>query len=123
MPMKGLDEAIDQLKRMKDIQKAASKTMQEWLIVIGTEAAVKTPIDTSTLLNSQFKKQTNQTTIVRGFIGYGANYASYVHDPRIEQNFKRETAEKEFLLKAINETSELRIKILDREIRRVIYGL
>lgn len=123
MPMKGIDKAIDQLKRLEKVQAIASKTMQQWLILVGTEAAVKTPIDTSTLLNSQFKSQKNQTTVVMGKIGYSANYASYVHDQNIKQSFRRATAEKEFLLKAINETAEPRLKLLDREIRRFIYGL
>lgn len=75
------------------------------MILVGSEASVLTPMDTSTLLNSQFHTVDRTSTGIRGRISYGngngytANYAKYVHDPNVKQTFRRATAEKEFLLK------------------------
>lgn len=60
--------------------------------------ALYTPIGkTSTLINSQFREVKVNGTLVTGRVGYSANYAVYVHDPRVKQKFRRSTAKKEFL--------------------------
>ena len=78
--------------------------MQSALIIGGTQAALYTPIDTSTLINSQFREITVNGSRVTGRVGYTANYAVYVHDPNVPQNFRRATAKKEFLTKGFEET-------------------
>ncbi|MCP6606040.1 HK97 gp10 family phage protein, partial [Klebsiella pneumoniae] len=37
-------------------------------------------------------------------VGYSANYAVYVHDPAVKQDFTRATARKEFLTKGFEDT-------------------
>lgn len=55
-----------------------------------------TPIDTSTLINSQFRETKVNGTRITGRVGYSASYAVYVHDPKVKQNFKRSSAKKSF---------------------------
>jgi hypothetical protein len=52
----------------------------EMLIAAGARAASYTPVATSALINSQYRKtwQAQQSWI--GELGYGADYAKYVHD-------------------------------------------
>ncbi|HGW3648009.1 MULTISPECIES: HK97 gp10 family phage protein [Citrobacter] len=88
-----------------DIQgRKVVRAMQSALIIGGTQAALYTPIDTSTLINSQFREITVNGNRVTGRVGYTANYAVYVHDPNVPQNFRRATAKKEFLTKGFEET-------------------
>lgn len=54
--------------------------IQSGLILIGSRAAYYTPIDTSTLINSQFREIDAGGVIITGRIGYSANYAVYVHE-------------------------------------------
>lgn len=82
------------------VERRVSRAMQQFLIDAGAQAAVYTPIDTSTLINSQFRTVTINGTRVTGRIGYSASYAAYVHDPKVKQKFKRPAAKKEFLKKA-----------------------
>ena len=63
----------------------------------GLVAAIYTPVDTSTLINSQFKEVITNGTRITGRIGYSANYAIYVADPNIPQKFTLPRARKEFL--------------------------
>ncbi|EMT6385066.1 HK97 gp10 family phage protein, partial [Providencia rettgeri] len=58
------------------VQQRVSLAMQRFLIDAGTQAAVYTPIDTSTLINSQFRTVTVNGTRVTGRIGYSASYAA-----------------------------------------------
>ena len=69
------------------------------LIIGAREASVLTPIDTSTLLNSQFRNVGKRAGRIVGTVGYTAEYALAVHDPDNRQNFRRDSAEKEFLTK------------------------
>ncbi|WP_159217680.1 HK97 gp10 family phage protein, partial [Klebsiella pneumoniae] len=52
------------------------------LFEIGLESAVLVPIDTSTLVNSQFREVVIKGTRLTGRIGYSANYAAYVHEAK-----------------------------------------
>ncbi len=71
----GLDALVN------DIQgRRAPRAVQSASIIIGSEAAVLTPIDTSTLINSQFRELMVNGTIVTGRVGYSADYAVYVHN-------------------------------------------
>ncbi|WP_409042844.1 hypothetical protein [Mannheimia haemolytica] len=56
-------------------------------------AAHYTPVDTSTLINSQFTEMEVNGTRLIGRVGYSANYAAYVHDPNIKQNFRKPSSE------------------------------
>jgi preprotein translocase subunit Sss1 len=82
MPVKGLKEVRQQLRRVfGDIKgPKAEKTLTEVLITAAGFAATMTPIDTSNLINSQYRKITAYGTRVVGAIGYTAAYAAAVHD-------------------------------------------
>lgn len=91
---------VNHLQRFIDAREfAATKAMTAGLIAIGSEASVLTPIDTSALLNSQYREVKREGSRIIGKIGYGASYARYVHDPAVIQRFRRASAEKEFLTK------------------------
>ncbi|HAU4332659.1 TPA: HK97 gp10 family phage protein [Citrobacter freundii] len=104
--VKGISQAKKNLDALVgDIQgRKVVRAMQSALIIGGSQAALYTPIDTSTLINSQFSEITVNGNRVTGRVGYSANYAAYVHDPSIPQNFRRATAKKEFLTKSFEDT-------------------
>ncbi len=81
------------------VERNAARGMTQALVLGASEASVMTPIDTSTLLNSQYRDVQVSGGTVRGRVGYTAEYALPVHDPDNPQNFRRSTAEKEFLRK------------------------
>lgn len=80
-------------------EQRAARGVTQSLILGGSEASVLTPIDTGTLLNSQFRNVDKQGSKIVGTVGYTASYALPVHDPSNPQNFRRPSAEKEFLRK------------------------
>ncbi|MEX0517102.1 HK97 gp10 family phage protein [Raoultella planticola] len=69
-----LDRIIGDIKGRKVV-----RAIQSALILGSTRAAYYTPIDTSTLLNSQFREINVNGTKVTGRVGYSANYAAFVH--------------------------------------------
>ncbi|RYH58035.1 MAG: hypothetical protein EON54_11660 [Alcaligenaceae bacterium] len=77
----------------------AARAMTQGLILGASEASVLTPIDTSTLLNSQYRNVEKVGSKVVGIVGYTADYAAAVHDPDHKQTFHRPSAVKEFLKK------------------------
>jgi hypothetical protein len=120
MPVKGLKEVRQQLKTTFGKIKGpmVEKALVEVLITAGGFAATMTPIDTSNLINSGYRKITAMNTKVVGVIGYTAAYAAAVHDakgtllgtntPRSTTdpsrgNFWDPNAEPEFLKKAFEE--------------------
>jgi hypothetical protein len=80
-------------------QRAGARAVTQALILGASEASVLTPIDTSNLLNSQYRDVDVNGPAIRGRAGYTAEYALPVHDPNNPQNFRRASAEKEFLRK------------------------
>lgn len=121
MPVKGLKEVRVQLKKIfGDIKgPKAEKTLTEVLITAAGFAATMTPIDTSNLINSQYRKITAYGTRVVGAIGYTAAYAAAVHNAKgtlLGTNTPRSTsdpsrgnawdpdAEPEFLRKAFEDS-------------------
>ena len=104
--VKGITQAKKNLNALVgDIQgRKVVRAMQSALIIGGSQAALYTPIDTSTLINSQFREITVNGNRVTGRVGYSANYAAYVHDPSVPQNFRRATARKESLTKGFEDT-------------------
>lgn len=91
------------------VQRQAARGMTQALILGASEASVLTPIDTSVLINSQFKQVRRQGSGIVGTVGYTAEYAMAVHDPKNPQNFRRASAEKEFLRKGF-ERAEPKIR-------------
>ncbi|WP_025903269.1 hypothetical protein [Tatumella sp. UCD-D_suzukii] len=71
----GLDALVSDIEGRR-----APRAVQAASIVIGSEAATLTPIDTSTLINSQFRELMVNGTMVTGRVGYSADYAVYVHN-------------------------------------------
>lgn len=98
-----------------DIQgRKVVRALQSALIIGSSQAALYTPIDTSTLINSQYRKLEVSGTRITGRVGYSANYAVFVHDPNVPQTFRRATAQKEFLTKGFEDTRDL----IDRTIKK-----
>lgn len=81
------------------VERKAARGMTQALILGAAESSVMTPIDTGTLLNSQFRRVERDGERVIGRVGYAAEYALPVHDPENPQNFRRASAQKEFLKK------------------------
>ena len=96
------------------VEQKAARGVTQALILGASEASVMTPVDTSTLLNSQFRSVAKEGSKIVGTVGYTAEYATYVHDPNVKQNFRRSTAQKEFLRKGFEES--------EPNIRAVIAG-
>ncbi|AXW87822.1 hypothetical protein AU509_12120 [Lonsdalea britannica] len=96
--------------------KRAIRAVQAAMLIGGSQAALYTPIDTSTLLNSQYRELGLNGTRITGRIGYSANYAVYVHDPNIPQNFRRATAQKEFLKKGVDDVKEQMVAAIKKEL-------
>lgn len=79
--VKGIQQAKANLNRIiDDIQgRKVVRGIQSALLIVGAQAAIYTPVDTSTLLNSQFREIMLNGTRITGRVGYSANYAAYVH--------------------------------------------
>lgn len=106
--VRGIQQAKRNLDALiGDIQgRKAVRALQSALIIGSSQAALYTPIDTSTLINSQYRELSVNGSRLTGRVGYSANYAVYVHDPSIPQNFRRATAQKEFLTKGFEDSRE-----------------
>lgn len=83
-------------------QQRAVRGMTQAMVLGASEAAALTPIDTSNLLNSQYRDVQQVGEQIRGRVGYTADYAAAVHDPDNPQRFRRASAEKEFLRKGFD---------------------
>jgi hypothetical protein len=120
MPVKGLKEVRQQFQAVigQISGEMAEKALTEVMIVAAGFAATMTPIDTSNLINSQFRHIGKSSTGVTAMLGYTAAYAAAVHDkkgttlgkniPRAKNdpsrgNFWDPDAEPEFLKKAFEE--------------------
>lgn len=93
----------------------ATRAMHRILNTVAPLAAHYTPIDTSTLINSQFTEMMVKGTRLTGRVGYSAHYAVYVHDPNVKQNFRKPSAKKAFLSKAFNESQSTIESIIKQE--------
>lgn len=104
--VRGIRQAKANLDRIiKDVQgRKAVRAIQSAMLIGSAQAALYTPIDTSTLLNSQYREIIARGVRVTGRVGYTANYAVFVHDPAVHQTFRRSTARKEFLTKGFEDT-------------------
>lgn len=63
-----------------DVNRRAVRAVTAGLIVGASHAARYTPIDTSTLINSQYRDVRVNGVMITGRVGYSANYAVYVHE-------------------------------------------
>jgi hypothetical protein len=82
----------------------AERAIKAALITGSGYAAILTPVDTSFLINSRVTKiEGRGFGLLRGTLGYMANYAAAVHDPKRKQTFKKPGAEKEFLRKGFDD--------------------
>ncbi|ARB84876.1 MULTISPECIES: hypothetical protein [Yersinia] len=117
--VKGIREAKANLERLiGDIQgRKAVRAITKALIIGASQAALYTPIDTSTLINSQFRDISVNGTRLTGRVGYSANYAMYVHDLNVKQTFRRATAEKEFLTKGFADSKQAIEKAIMEEMK------
>lgn len=104
--IRGIPQAKANLERLiNDIHgRKVVRALQSAMIIGSSQASLYTPIDTSTLINSQYREVVIRGTLVTGRVGYSANYAMLVHDPSVKQNFRRPTARKEFLSKGFEDT-------------------
>lgn len=104
--VRGIRQAKANLDRIiKDVQgHKVVRALQSAMLIGSAQAALYTPIDTSTLINSQFREITSNGVRVTGRVGYTANYAVFVHDPEVKQTFRRASARKEFLTKGFDDT-------------------
>ncbi|MEX9565825.1 HK97 gp10 family phage protein [Morganella morganii] len=94
-----------------------TRAIQAAMLIGGAQATLFTPIDTSTLINSQFREITVNGTRVTGRVGYSANYAVFVHDPKVKQTFRRATARKEFLSLGFEESRDEIEAVMHQEMR------
>lgn len=99
---RNVNRAIDNIQDRRIV-----RALTVAMLIGGTRAALYTAIDTSFLINSQFREIIVNGTRITGRVGYTASYAAYVHDPANPQRFRRATAKKEFLTLGFEEERSL----------------
>ncbi|HEI8775630.1 hypothetical protein [Enterobacter cloacae] len=116
--LRGVQNVTRNMNRIiNDIQgRKIVRALQSALLIGGTRAALYTPIDTSALLNSQFREIISNGALITGRLGYSTNYAVYVHDPANPQRFRRSTAKKEFLTAGFEEERSAIDAVVTREL-------
>ena len=84
MPVRGLKEVRQNFHKLigQISGPMAEKALTEVMIVAAGYAATMTPIDTSNLINSQFRQITKSGKTVSAMLGYTAAYAAAVHDKK-----------------------------------------
>ncbi|WP_045957523.1 hypothetical protein [Xenorhabdus poinarii] len=117
--VKGIKKAQTRLNALiGDIRgRKVVRAMYKALYIGSAQASLYTPIDTSTLINSQFRDVRVDGVRLTGRVGYSANYAVYVHDPEVKQDFRRATAKKEFLKLGFNEMRSQIDKAVAQELK------
>lgn len=98
------------------INRKAPRAMHAALNIGAGQAAIYTPIKTKVLINSQYRDVFTKDGRITGRVGYSADYAIYVHDPSIRQQFTRPTAKKEFLTKGFADVREPMLAEIKREL-------
>lgn len=119
MAVKGLTAARRNTKKlMADTsQRRVFRAITKVLITGAGFAAIKTPVDTSFLINGQYRTVTKAGDGYKGLIGYTAAYAAAVHDPANRQRFKKSGAEKLFLEKGFGDNLRTLEDIFAKEMR------
>lgn len=112
MAIKGMAQVRKNINRQLKmvIPAQAEKALHIATSIIGGYASLMTPVDTSTLINSQYRRVATGSGKVIASIGYTAAYAAYVHGakgkmkgiPRASGrgNYWSPDAEPQFLSKA-----------------------
>ncbi|ARK07758.1 hypothetical protein LPST10_00026 [Salmonella phage LPST10] len=127
--LRGIQEAIRKTEQIVGTITAekAVRAIKSATYIIRTESATLTPIDTSTLINSQFDTVEVSGTRITGKVGYSAKYALYVHNasgkltgkPRSNGNgtYWSPNAEPRFLTKAADKTRSLVDSVIKKEMK------
>lgn len=127
--LKGINEAIARTSQIVDeiIATKAVRALKSATYIIRTESATLTPIDTATLINSQFDTVEVSGTRITGKVGYSAKYALYVHNasgklagkPRSNGNgtYWSPGGEPQFLTKAAQRTKDLIDGVIKKEMK------
>lgn len=127
--LKGINEAIARTSKIVDEITAVKvvRALKSATYIIRTESATLTPIETSTLINSQFDTIEVNGARVTGKVGYSANYALYVHNasgklagkprPSGKGVYWGPHAEPKFLTKAAEKTKSLVDKAIKAEMK------
>ncbi|ETT05470.1 hypothetical protein HMPREF1562_1336 [Providencia alcalifaciens F90-2004] len=113
---------------VNDVERRAVRAVTAGLIVGASHAARYTPIDTSTLINSQYRDVIVNGVMITGRVGYSANYAVYVHEasgklkgePRNigSGNYWDPNAKPKFLQAGFEEARQEIDEAIKREMRR-----
>lgn len=111
-----------------DVNRRAVRAITAGLIVGASHAARYAPIDTSTLINSQYRDVRVNGVMITGRVGYSANYAVYVHEasgklkgePRNSGsgNYWDPNAKPKFLQAGFEEARQEIDEAIKREMRR-----
>ena len=82
MAIKGLRGVRANIKRElgRNVNEKAARAMNVAGSIIGGYATLMTPVDTSTLVNSQYRRVIVEGSTVIAAIGYTAKYAKWVHN-------------------------------------------
>lgn len=127
--LRGINEAIARTSQIVDEITAVKvvRALKSATYIIRTESATITPIETSTLINSQFDTIEVNGTRVTGKVGYSANYALYVHNasgklkgqprPSGKGVHWGPNAEPKFLTKAAEKTRSLVDSTIKKEMK------
>lgn len=117
--LRGVQKAKQNLNAIiKDVQgRKVVRAVQSAIAIGASQAAIYTAIDTSTLINSQFREITVNGTVVTGRVGYSAKHAVYVNDPEIRQKFRRSSARKEFLKLGFEDQKALIDRVVLQELK------
>jgi len=117
-----LDAVVEDVRTRK-----AVRAIKSAMFIIGAESALMTPMDTGTLVNSQFQEPMINGTRITGRIGYSANYAVYVHNasgimkglprPNNRGNYWDPSGEPKFLTKAAEKTRRQVDDIIRKEMK------
>ncbi|QNQ52304.1 HK97 gp10 family phage protein [Serratia liquefaciens] len=117
-----LDAVVEDVRTRK-----AVRAIKSAMFIIGAESALMTPMDTGTLVNSQFQETMINGTRITGRIGYSANYAVYVHNasgimkglprPNNRGNYWDPSGEPKFLTKAAEKTRRQVDDIIRKEMK------
>lgn len=127
--LRGIQQAIGRTSQIVDEITAVKvvRALKSATYIIRTESASMTPIETSTLINSQFDTIEVNGTRVTGKVGYSANYALYAHNasgklagkprPSGKGVYWGPHAEPKFLTKAAEKTKGLVDKAIKSEMK------
>lgn len=127
--LRGVRQAVERTSQIVDeiIATKAVRALKSATYLIRTESATLTPIDTSTLINSQFDTVEVSGTRITGKVGYSTKYALYVHNasgklagkPRSNGSgtYWSPGGEPQFLTKAAQRTKDLVDSVIKKEMK------